>query len=263
MDINYHIHTPLCNHASGSMDDFVKAAIASGLKEICFLDHLTLNPADNGNSMTPGEIPHYLLDAWELRDRYRNDIAIKVGLEVDYTPSAIRVINAVISQYPFDVIGGAVHFLGDQNIVSHKSDWGHGIGDPDEIYSDYYATILEMLDEDYLDVVCHLDLIKKFKRKPDGAFADKINEVLRKIRDTQRVVEVNTSGFDHPVAEPYPSVSILKQCRKYDIPITLGSDAHQPDQLTRCYEKAKAAIKAAGYDQLTVFTERTQEKRPL
>ncbi|MBW2249280.1 MAG: PHP domain-containing protein [Deltaproteobacteria bacterium] len=39
--IDYHIHTKLCNHARGMMGAYVKRAIEKGLKEICFLDHLT------------------------------------------------------------------------------------------------------------------------------------------------------------------------------------------------------------------------------
>ena len=227
------------------------------------MDHLTLNPADRGNTMTLTEVPLYFFAVQQLKEDYRDRIAIKVGLEIDYTPAAMPAIQETLSHFSFDVIAGAVHFLGNQNIVSRKSDWPHGIGDPDEIYSQYYDTMLNMLDENFLDVVCHLDLIKKFLRKPRRSFADKIKEVLVKIKATQRVVEVNTGGYEHPVAEPYPSESILRQCRALDIPITLGSDAHRPDQLMRCYGQAKKAISAAGYEYLTVFTKQKRQLRPL
>jgi histidinol-phosphatase (PHP family) len=263
MNINYHVHTPLCNHASGSMETYVQTAISMGLSEICFLDHLTLNSAGKGPNMVLAEVPLYFFAAQALKDQYKENITIKVGLEVDYTPSIGEQIQDTLSRFSFDVIGSAVHFLGDQNIVSHNSDWHDGVGNPDEIYLQYYDTLMDMLDEDYFDVVCHLDLIKKFLRKPQQSFADKIKEVLLKIKATHRVVEVNTSGYDHPIAEPYPSESILQQCRALDIPITLGSDAHRPNQLMRYYDKAKEVISAVGYDQLTVFTRRTQQLRPI
>ncbi len=263
MNINYHVHTPLCHHAAGTMETYVKTAIAMGLSEICFLDHLTLNKPDDSNSMSLDDVPHYFAEGKALGKQYQNVISVKIGLEVDYDPSASPVINELISQFSFDVIGGSVHFLGDCNIVSHRSVWCHGEGDPDEIYSQYYDALLAMLDEDYVDVICHFDLVKKFSRKSRQTFADKIHSVLLKIKATHRVVEVNTSGYDHPVAEAYPSASILRQCRKLDIPITLGSDAHRPEELKRGYNRAQKLIADAGYDELTVFTNRKPQRRPL
>ena len=35
-----HVHTSLCNHASGTMEEYVKAAIGKGLEAIVFLEHL-------------------------------------------------------------------------------------------------------------------------------------------------------------------------------------------------------------------------------
>ena len=55
MKIDYHIHTPLCNHAGGVMHAFVQQAIDIGFREICFLDHLTLRKVDTGLSMAPEE----------------------------------------------------------------------------------------------------------------------------------------------------------------------------------------------------------------
>ena len=57
--IDYHIHTRLCNHAKGTMEEYIQSAVAKGLREICFLDHLTLTKAGRTLSMAPDEVPLY------------------------------------------------------------------------------------------------------------------------------------------------------------------------------------------------------------
>ena len=64
--IDYHVHTSLCNHASGTMEQYVQAAVAKGLNTICFLDHLTLQEAGRDSAMHPREVPMYVDTARRL-----------------------------------------------------------------------------------------------------------------------------------------------------------------------------------------------------
>jgi len=40
--LDYHIHTKLCGHASGEMDEYVQAARRQPLREMGFADHLPM-----------------------------------------------------------------------------------------------------------------------------------------------------------------------------------------------------------------------------
>ncbi len=72
--IDYHVHTSLCNHATGTMAQYVRAAVGKGLAGICFLDHLTFQAAGRTNAMLPGEVPLYVNEARRLAWRYREQI---------------------------------------------------------------------------------------------------------------------------------------------------------------------------------------------
>ena len=69
--IDYHVHTMLCNHATGTMEAYVRAAVAKGLQTICFLDHLTLQEGGRHNAMHPREVPMYVNAARRLARQYR------------------------------------------------------------------------------------------------------------------------------------------------------------------------------------------------
>lgn len=254
--IDYHIHTLLCNHATSPMKAYIAQAIEYGLSEICFFDHLTLQKSGRHLSMTPDEVPFYFMTVQRLKKKYQGQITIKVGLEIDFHPGKVEEIKDILEPFAFDVIGSSVHFAGDYNIVSHKSDWRHGKLETEKIYRLYLEYLTLMLEHDYFDVVCHLDLIKKFGSRPKRSIPKEMDNILQIIHDKGLTLEINTSGFNHPVGEIYPSVEIIQRSKELMIPVTLGSDAHKPQNIGRHFNKALSILSNAGYQYLTVFDHR-------
>ena len=86
MKVNYHSHTTRCHHAVGTEREYVEAAIESGLEVLGFSDH-TPYPFKDGYvsriRMGMDELEEYVNTILALRDEYRNDIEIHLGLEVE------------------------------------------------------------------------------------------------------------------------------------------------------------------------------------
>jgi histidinol-phosphatase (PHP family) len=261
--IDYHLHTLFCNHAVGSMERYIQRAVDLGLREICFLDHLTIRNADPGLSMTPFEVPFYFQAVRDLKQKYRNRISIKVGLEVDFNPDCLEIIKDIIETFAFDVIAVSLHFPGGLDVVSQRSAWHRGEKNADDVYKLYCDNLKNMLEYGYFDVICHIDLIKKFGQNPSRSYEKEFDEILRIIKDNDITVEVNTSGYDHPTGDFYPSLEILKKCHELGIRITLGSDAHQPANVGNHFERVIPVLLSVGYSRLTNFTNRECGEVPI
>ena len=108
--IDYHLHTLFCNHATGGMERYIQSAIDLGLREICFLDHLTIQKTDPGLTMTPEEVPYYFHAVQVLKQKYRKEISIKAGLEMDFNPAYIDFCQDIIETFAFDVIAASFIF---------------------------------------------------------------------------------------------------------------------------------------------------------
>jgi len=67
------------------------------------------------------------------------------------------------------------------------------------------------------------------------------------------------AGYRKPIAESYPSLSLLQQAYALDIPITFGSDAHKPEQVSLFGEEVEAMAKSVGYTQCAIFHNRKRE----
>lgn len=261
--IDYHVHTSLCNHATGTMEQYVQSAVAKGLTTISFLDHLTFQEAGRRDAMFPREVPRYVDAARRLARQYREAIEVRVGLEVDFSLQHVELCLDVLNSVDLDVVGSSVHFLDGYDVVNRHSAWGRGEVSPDQVYPKYLVALERMLEHDYFDVVCHLDLPKKYNQRPSPAEVEGFVALLEKIRKKDLAVELNTSGFRYAVREAFPSPQLLERCAQLQIPVVTGSDAHAPDQVGRDFDRARDLLKKAGYRHLTGFSHRQREIVPL
>ena len=84
----FHIHTFRCKHASDENDEeYVKAALALGAGRITFTDHTPFPGNPFKNRMDMEQLPEYIKSMRNLQEKYRNHIAIDIGLEVEFLPS--------------------------------------------------------------------------------------------------------------------------------------------------------------------------------
>ena len=60
MRTDYHMHTPLCGHATGAPRDYVLAAQKAGLVEIGFSDHNPMPTQFDDWRMAPDQLPQYV-----------------------------------------------------------------------------------------------------------------------------------------------------------------------------------------------------------
>lgn len=258
--IDYHVHTPLCNHAEGCMEAFIKKAIKKGLCEICFLDHLTLRPEGAALSMSPMEVPLYYGAVRKLKTRYKGQICVKAGLEIDFSPDDknkdMKKARQIAGSFAFDVIAGSVHFLDQWNMVSGRKRDICPFADTDSMYESYLDHLEAMVEASFFDIICHIDIVGKFGDSPDKNFSSKWNRIIKKIQTQGLVVELNTSGYRHRAGQTYPALALLKLLYKAGVKITMGSDAHLPDEVGQDFDRAAALAKKAGFTHLTTFIRR-------
>ncbi|MGR3320013.1 MAG: histidinol-phosphatase HisJ [Candidatus Anammoxibacter sp.] len=257
--IDYHIHTKLCGHASGEMAEYVECAIAAGVKEMGFSDHLpmVINHG-TGLAMSIEKLPLYVEEVLSLRSKYP-EIDIKLGIEADYFPGLEEDCKKAIDQYPFDYVIGSVHFIkkwGFDNI-NQIDQWAEK--NINQVYRDYYALLRKSAQSGLFDIIGHSDLVKKFGQKPSDDLTDEIEHTARVFGDNNLTCEINTSGLRRPVSEIYPSLNILKIYKKYNISIIFGSDAHSPNDVACDFDSAYLMAANAGYEDEAQFVMRKKK----
>ena len=120
-----HVHTHLCHHASGEMEEYVEAAIGKGLEELIFLEHLESGiryPEDTW--LSAEDFAAYHREDQRLRQAYGGRLRIGLGVEVGYNPKQVPAILDFLKQYTWDRVGLSFHYyeINDRhyNVVSRR-----------------------------------------------------------------------------------------------------------------------------------------------
>jgi histidinol-phosphatase (PHP family) len=266
--VDYHNHTVRCGHAEGTIEQYVEQAIARGLAEIGFSDHLYLyflppERRDPTLAMRAEELSAYVESVLELRERYRPQIQVRLGLEADYFPGHEEMLRRILEPYPWDYVYGSVHFLGDWGFDDPRHLDRYDQWDIDELYRHYFDHVKAAAASGLFDVMGHLDLVKKFGHRPKGDVVALYASVGRALKDSGVAVEVSTAGLRKPVGEIYPGPQLLAECARQGVPASLATDSHKPSEVGKDLDRAVAALRAAGYHEFVRFDRRQKIPTPL
>ena len=256
MIIDLHNHTALCNHAEGTMREYIQKAISQSVDIYGFSDHAPME-FDKKYRMSFNDMKQYQNSVLELKESFKDQIDIRLGYEVDYLPG---YMDRSILDADVDYLIGSVHFIDGWGFDNPEFIGKYNEIDIDEIWQKYFDTIEEMAKSKFFDIVGHLDLIKVFKFMPTKDIKDIASNALDAISKAGMVIEINSAGLRKPTKELYPSKELLLMARERDIPITFGSDAHSPNQVGYGRDDAYKLAKEVGYDNAVVFKNRKLEK---
>jgi len=272
---DWHTHSALCHHAVGSIEDYIRKAIELELTTIGLCDHFPFEFLKNieripyeDYAITLDEIKDYLSMAEYLKDKYKKEINVRIAFEVDFVENQESTLNIHICKYKhhLDYILGSIHLL---NFHDGRGAWAfddsrfkndYNYYGSDKVYMEYYKTVQKMLNSNDFDfdIIAHFDLPKKFNDIPNNKeiVNNEVMKTLDIIKKSNVVMEINSSGLRKDVKEQYPRKEIIQEMYNLDIPILLGSDAHDPIYIAWEFENIIKMVKKIGYNHLIHFEKR-------
>jgi len=254
ISVDGHVHTSLCHHARGEMEEYILSAISRGLRKLIFLEHLEVGiNYFESTWLTAEDFDFYHKEGKRLQQKYQGRIEVGLGVEVGYNPSFPEEILQRLALHTWDRIGISYHFLetdsGHLNMVSRKQvniDRLDQVG-VNEVICRYYRNLQQAVNNLPGQVLCHIDAVLRHHQDvictPEHSAL--IDELLDAVAKKGMALEVNTSGYGKRDA-PYPSVEILKRAAKRNIPLVAGSDAHRPEDVGRYFDRLPELMRKLG-----------------
>jgi histidinol-phosphatase (PHP family) len=159
-----------------------------------------------------------------------------------------------------------VHFLGEGAVDHEGFDvWERG-GDPDQVWSRYFAALAECARSGLFDILAHPDLVKVWGRGRPGPRRDRrhyYEPAVEAIAESGIAVEVSTAGLRKPAEEIYPAPAFAEMCVEAGAAFSLSSDAHRPDEVGYAYDRALAFLDGLGVGEIAIFERRSRRMEPL
>ena len=276
---NFHTHTDYSD-GEGTPRDFADEAVRQGVKVLGFSCHAPV-PFPVSWAMKSSDLREYRESVRSLKTRYEGKLRIYLGLEIDFIPEVTGPSFPQFQSLALDYTIGAVHFAGRHGegkywgIDASEEEFAWGIdrlygGSAEEAVKCYYRMIRAMIQGSRPDITAHLDLIKKNNKggkyfsEEERWYREEVFETVRAIAASGSILEINTGSLSrHQMDSPYPSPWILERCFEEDIPITLCSDAHKPQDLTGAFRETAALLRDIGFKTLHVLGPRGWSPLPF
>lgn len=261
-----HTHTQISFDSDAPLSAMAHAAAAAGLNELCVTDHCDLLDGDGtpkGFFNWPGSKAQY----HQLLASPPPGLTLRLGIElgsISYAPDTARCILAEGGDEVDFVLGSIHNWIGDKNNRDlYYTDY---TGDPAlcrQAMSNALESTWRMVTEcaDCYDSLAHIIYPPRYMRR-DGqiltmdSYEEPIREIFTAIARTDHALEVNTwRGMD---IDPWlPLLRWYKECGgQY---VTLGSDAHSPEDVAKGIREVIPLLQAAGFNHVTTY----EKRRPI
>jgi histidinol-phosphatase (PHP family) len=257
---DYHMHTPLCRHASGEPVDYARRAVELGFTEIGFSDHSPMLRDDFDEwRMFNHQLDEYV-EKVRRAQREFPQLTIRLALEVDYLPGHEEWIRDLAARHPWDYFIGSVHYVSESWAIddpSKLSEWKHR--DAFEVWSVYFDWLTRAAESGLFEIIGHADLPKKFGHRPTKDCTPLYERFLTAAKQHNCAIELNTAGLRKDCKEIYPSHQILELAFQKGVPITFGSDAHKPEEVGMNFAEAMQLARGVGYKECWKLAGRKRE----
>lgn len=255
--IDYHIHSHNSFDSKSTIIKFCNEAIEKGIKEICFTEHFSVDARDVSYNVLDYE--KYNQEIRFSKEIVGNKLIIKKGLEIGepHIKEYELDLNEQLSKMDLDFIIGSIH-----NIDGIKLRTFINNNEDKDIYVEYFKEVYEMVKVSDIDVIGHLDLMKRYAYKTLGnydfkKYYDIIEKILKLCIKRNIGIEINTSGLRSELNETLPSKEIIKLYKDLGGEIiTIGSDSHDYKDVGYSFNKALEILRLYNYKYVFTFEKR-------
>lgn len=250
---NLHTHTVYCD-GKNTPEEMVLAAIKKGFSSLGFSGH-AYTPHDDSYCMSPDATLKYIDEINALKEKYKDQIEIYLGIECD--------LYSEISRPEYDYIIGSVHYVTSADGSHHSVDHTESImtntvnnhfGGDYLKYTKTYFDAVAQLGSIKPDIVGHFDLVAKFNEgnkyfdETSKEYLDLAFSAMDALLPHCDLFEMNTGAISRGYKTvPYPATPLLKRLLEKGAHVTLTSDCHDADFLDCSYRESIEILKNAGF----------------
>ncbi|MBQ8982318.1 MAG: histidinol-phosphatase HisJ family protein [Lachnospiraceae bacterium] len=264
-----HLHSEFSSDSDTPVTTMLEQAFDHQMKYFYLTDHHDIDfPPEAANGLT------FLLDTdayfrrlTELKEQYAGRIEIRYGVELGLMSHITDKLYDYTRKYPFDFIIGSSHLV--RGIDPYYPEYYEGRSET-EAYREYFQSIDDNVHafHDY-DVYGHLDYVVRYGPTKNTNwnfkdYADIFESLLKKIISDGKGIEINTAGLYKGLGYPHPHKDILMMYKELGGEIiTIGSDAHTPENFAYGFGTAEALLSDCGFRYYCIYKNRKPEYLPL
>lgn len=253
-----HVHTHFSCDSEATIEAMCRQAIALGLRQVAFTEHVDFVPADAGYGFFRPAA--YLAEISRCRQLFGDQLTLLAGVEIGEFHRFRSQANALLDAHRFDLVIGSLHWAKKIPVTAALNPQPRPM---DRAFRDYFDELQQMCSVGGFDIVGHLDVVKRNGFDAAGQYnvldhEKAVRSILDVIIRNGIALEINTSTLRLAVNQTSPGQAVVTWYRQMGGRLlTIGSDAHTLADLAAGWETAVEMARAAGFAHLTSFSSRT------
>lgn len=262
---DYHIHSNFSFDARSTIYEICKSAVEKGIKEIAITDHWEQGLEDENEGHYNAD--DYYSELLKARELFGQNLIIKIGVEIGQPQLSLKVSENLIKEIPYDYVIGSIHRAPVEIDLKDVDYTQYTLEDICDIYLNEIKKLVTAADFDCLG---HLGLVRRYgfshynRRITSMLHKELLQEILEKIIYRGKGLEINTSGLRQKSKEAMPGIDVLKFYKELGGEIlTIGSDAHNHNDLGKGFQEAVQLAREVGFEYLTLFDQRKPKMIPI
>jgi histidinol-phosphatase (PHP family) len=267
---DFHLHSEHSTDSQAPIADMIQAAVNKGLKSICFTEHMDKGFPGCEKYPAPAfevNVDSYLYDLLTKKKQFEKDIEVYFGLEMGLQESAFRDNAIIAKSHEFDFIIGSIHLVDGKD--PYDPDFFKEVTGKPAVTNYFKTTLANIKKFQNFDILGHMDYIAR--KLPEGEdffkpsdYSDLLDEILTFLIENEKGIELNTSPLVKGFKNPNPHIDILKRYKELGGDrITVGSDAHKPENVGAKFDVAEEILKSLGYKYYCVYSNRIANYQKL
>jgi histidinol-phosphatase (PHP family) len=158
---------------------------------------------------------------------------------------------------------GSIHFLDDWHFTSREGRERYHSEDPDSVFTQYFIMVEKMIETGLFDILAHPDAIRRENFYPSYPLDESYERIASLLKIKGMSLEVNTGGLSRGAGSVYPQFEFIQKCVEAGVPLTVGSDAHSPQEVGRDFDMAEELIASITGGKIAVYSLRKRTEIPF
>lgn len=267
-----HSHSNCSFDGEAPMAAMCARAEALGLAYYALTDHCECDQYDGAPEFGGRKYFDSVRRAWRELEETKKQFpklrflkGIELGQPLQNLPAALDALSG----RDYDVVIGSLHNIAGMRDFYHLGRENLSETQLDAVFKAYFDEMYEMLEWGQFDTLAHITYPLRYVCKPGerpsfARYAQQLDRIFKKLIETDKALEFNTSRLlctDAPVLpdrEIFSRYHVLGGRR-----VTLGADAHCPENVARGIPEALDMLREIGYTEYTVFAGRRPQQIPI
>ena len=254
-DYHTHTHFSFDGDPSSTHDAMCRRALELGLTDIAFTDHCDVN-GEVEELYTIYDADKAFASMMEVKEKYKGRLNVICGIELGNPTQYPDYAAKALAAHPYEFVIGSLHNLKNVPDFCYMNFGQMSDNQIKKLFDRALDETIEVAQFPGITTLAHITYMHRYvtlggKKLDFKPYYEKLEHLYRTVIDRDIALELNVSTLWKGLGISLPTMELLKLYKDCGGSlVTIGSDAHAPENLGKAIRKGYAILETVGFHEV-------------